>query len=92
MYLARNLLVACLVFLMGSEFALARETRDIDEKPVSIREKTSGLVHMPGFMELYRGELEGRILLQADNMDEELIYQSSIPGPPIGDQPPPAAD
>ena len=78
MHLARNLLTACLVLLMGSQFALAGQTGDAEEQAVSIEEETSGLVHMPGFLDLYWDESQGRLLLRIDNMGQEFIYQSSM--------------
>ncbi|MBT8072004.1 MAG: zinc-dependent metalloprotease [Gammaproteobacteria bacterium] len=78
MHLARNLLTACFVLLMGSQFAFAKQTGDVGEQAVSIKEKTSGLVHMPGFLDLYWDERQGRLLLRIDNMGQEIIYQSSM--------------
>ncbi|MBT8075410.1 MAG: DUF5117 domain-containing protein, partial [Gammaproteobacteria bacterium] len=63
---------------MGSQFAFAKQTGDVGEQAVSIKEKTSGLVHMPGFLDLYWDERQGRLLLRIDNMGQEIIYQSSM--------------
>ncbi len=71
MYQVKYWLLACLILLSGSLFAL-------EEEVSSIEEKVKDLVHMDGFFDLYWDQKKGQLLLRIDNTDDEFIYQSSL--------------
>lgn len=71
-------LTACLAFLLFSQIALARTENPPDTGLSSIREKTRGLDHLKGFIDLYWDRQAGRLFLQIDTTGGEFIYQSSL--------------
>ena len=72
-------LFACLILLSIPHTTMAETDGQNDEKPVSIEEKVTDLVHMDGFFDLYWDQQKGLLLLEIDRMDDEFIYQSSMP-------------
>jgi hypothetical protein len=72
-------LIACLLILTSPQIAVAKSESKPDGTPSSIKEKVRDLVHMDGFFDLYWDQQKGRLLLQIERMDDEFIYQSSMP-------------
>jgi len=72
-------LFACLFLLSFPQTTMAETDGQNDEKPVSIEETVTDLVHMDGFFDLYWDQQNGLLLLKIDRMDDEFIYQSSMP-------------
>ncbi len=72
-------LIACLFILTSPQVAVAKSENKPDGTPASIKETVKDLVHMDGFFDLYWDQQKGRLLLQIERMDDEFIYQSSMP-------------
>jgi len=64
-------LLACLIFLSGSQVTFA-------DKPNAIDFKMADHVKMDGFFDLYWDQQKGQLLLRIDDLGEEFIYQSSL--------------
>jgi hypothetical protein len=69
----------CLIVLASPQAAMAEEDAISDGEPLSIIEKVKGLLHMEGFFDIYWDQQKGQLLLEIDKLDEEFIYQSSMP-------------
>ncbi len=50
----------------------------LDTTLPSIAERTRGMERMEGFLDLYRDDDEGKLYLEVDRWEEELLYQTSL--------------
>ncbi|ULQ55393.1 zinc-dependent metalloprotease [Flavihumibacter rivuli] len=49
------------------------------QAPVSIEEKTKGLARTDGFIPFYKDEINGKLYLQIERLNEEILYVPSLP-------------
>ncbi len=56
----------------------AQEAEQKPEERRSISEATSGFEHLPGFLDLYWDGRGGRLFLQVDATDSDLLYIESL--------------
>src|ERR1700712_1184886 len=61
------------LFLLTSFFSNAQQ------KFPTIEEKTSGLKKYEGYLNFYWDESAGKIWLEIDKLDSEILYQTSLP-------------
>ena len=71
-------LLAFCVLITVPQVAIAKAKNSPDTLP-GIKEKVKQLVHMDGFFDLYWDQKTGQLLLEIKQMDDEFIYQSSMP-------------
>jgi len=64
---------SCVLLLLAISFAQAQP------KLPGIEEKTSGLKKYAGYLNFYWDENAGKIWLEIDKLDSELLYQTSLP-------------
>ena len=62
----------CLLLILCSSFARA-------QRLPTIQEKTNGLKKYPGFFNLYWDGQAGKLWLEIDKLDSEILYQTSLP-------------
>lgn len=79
--LLRILFLHFIFFIAISQKASAQPTDKTVVKPAfpTIAEKTKGLKAYPGFLPFYWDEHSGKIWLQIDRLDTEVLYQTSMP-------------
>ena len=51
----------------------------IAQQPVSIADKTKGLTKVDGFLPFYRDDVNGKIWLEINKLDSEMLYVMSLP-------------
>jgi len=78
MHQVKYWLLTFFVLITIPQMAVAKAENKPDALP-GIKEKVKDLVHMDGFFDLYWDQKNGQLLLNIDQMNDEFIYQSSMP-------------
>lgn len=78
MHQVKHWLLAFSFLISIPQMAVAKAENKPDALP-GIKEAVKGLVHMDGFFDLYWNQETGQLLLNIKQMDDEFIYQSSMP-------------